>query len=192
MNEARRGLRDGFVVCGSTGDISADEAHGLPRHLSQHVGGFVIANTLAITVAQRTRELGLLRMVGAGPYRVVGLKTIQEAMLTAARAMRRTGRPVGLLVWRGCHAWVMSGFRATRDPLLPGAKVTGAIVEDPLYPYGGSTVWGPSPAPGSTLSIRALGRQFVPRRRSSRLSSLAGKYVLVLPFEFAKRVPRRD
>jgi hypothetical protein len=133
-----------------------------------------------------------LRMVGAGPYRVVGLKTIQEAMLTAAKAMRKTGRPVGLLVWRGRHAWVMSGFRATRDPLLRGAKVTSAIVEDPLYPYGGSTVWGPSPAPGSTLSIRELGRQFVPRRRSSRLSTLAGMYVLVLPFEFSKRAPRRD
>jgi hypothetical protein len=133
-----------------------------------------------------------LRMAGAGPYRVVGLKTIQEAMLTAAKAMRRTGRPVGLLVWRGRHAWVMSGFRATRDPLLRGAKVTSAIVEDPLYPYGGSTVWGPSPAPGSTLSIRELARQFVPRRRSSRFSSLSGMYVLVLPFEFSKRVPRRD
>ncbi len=132
-----------------------------------------------------------LRMVGGGPYRVVGLKTIQEAMLTAAQAMRRTGRPVGLLVWRGRHAWVMSGFRATRDPLLKGAKVTSAIVEDPLYPYGGSTVWGPSPRPGATLSISTLGRQFVPRRRSSRFSSLAGMYVLVLPYEFSRRAPRK-
>ena len=133
-----------------------------------------------------------LTMMGAGPYRVVGLKTIQEAMLTAAKAMRTTGRPVGLLVWRGRHAWVMSGFRATRDPLLGGAKVTSAIVEDPLYPYGGSTVWGTSPRPGATLSIGQLGRQFVPRRRSSRFSSLAGMYVLVLPFEFDRRVLRQE
>ena len=133
-----------------------------------------------------------LTMMGGGPYKVVGLKTIQQAMLTAAKAMRTTGRPVGLLVWRGRHAWVMSGFRATRDPLLKGAKVTSAIVEDPLYPYGGSTVWGPSPRPGSTLSIAQLGRQFVPRRRSSRISSLAGMYVLVLPFEFDPRVLRQE
>jgi hypothetical protein len=133
-----------------------------------------------------------LTMMGAGPYRVVGLETIQEAMLTAAKAMRTTGRPVGLLVWRGRHAWVMSGFRATRDPLVRGAKVTSAIVEDPLHPYGGSTVWGPSPAPGSTLSIGQLGRQFVPRRQSSRWSYLAGKYVLVLPFEFDRRVLREE
>lgn len=133
-----------------------------------------------------------LTMMGGGPYKVVGLKTIQQAMLTAAKAMRTTGRPVGLLVWRGRHAWVMSGFRATRDPLIRGAKVTSAIVEDPLYPYGGSTVWGPSPRPGSTLSIAQLGRQFVPRRRSSRISSLAGMYVLVLPFEFDQRILRQE
>jgi hypothetical protein len=133
-----------------------------------------------------------LTMMGGGPYRVVGLKTIQEAMVTAAKAMRTTGRPVGLLVWRGRHAWVMSGFKATRDPLLRGARVTAAIVEDPLYPYGGSSAWGRSPAPGSTLSISELGRQFVPRRRSSRFGALAGKYVLVLPFEFDPRVLRHE
>jgi hypothetical protein len=133
-----------------------------------------------------------LTMMGAGPYKVVGYRTIHEALLTAAKAMRTTGRPVGLLVWRGRHAWVMSGFRSTRDPLLKGAKVTSAIVEDPLYPYGGSTVWGPSPRPGSTLSIGQLGRQFVPRRRSNRFGSLSGMYVLVLPFEFDRRLLRME
>jgi hypothetical protein len=126
-----------------------------------------------------------LNLVGAGPYRVVGLSTIDEAMLTAARAMRETGKPVGLLVWRGRHAWVMSGFKATRDPMLAGARVTAAIVEDPLHPFGSSTAWGRSPAPGETLSIAQLGRQFVPRRHSNNWPSLAGKYVLVLPFEIA-------
>ena len=42
----------------------------------------------------------------------------------AARAMESTGRPVGLLVWRGRHAWVMSGFKATKDPFKAGARVT--------------------------------------------------------------------
>ncbi len=58
-----------------------------------------------------------LNQLGAGPYRVVGAKTLQGALKMAARAMRRTGRPVGLLVWQGRHAWVMSGFKATADPL---------------------------------------------------------------------------
>lgn len=130
-----------------------------------------------------------LNLRGAGPYRVVGADTIEEALLVAARAIRTTGKPVGLLMWRGRHAWVMSGFRATRDPLVRGARVTRVIVEDPLHPYG-SSVWGPSPAPGAELGVKALGRQFVPRRRTAQASSLGGKYVLVLPYEFSARVLR--
>jgi hypothetical protein len=129
-----------------------------------------------------------LNQLGAGPYRLVGAVTIDDAVLMAARAMRRTGKPVGLLMWRGRHAWVMSGFRATRDPLLPGARVTSVFVEDPLYPFG-SKVWGPSPAPGAALSVAKLGRQFVPRSSWSQ-SALTGKYVLVLPYEFDARVLR--
>lgn len=133
-----------------------------------------------------------LNILGAGPYQLAGATTIDEALLLAAQAMRRTGKPVGLLMWRGRHAWVMSGFRATGDPLVNGTRVTAAIVEDPLYPYG-SSVWGPSPKPGATLSVSELGRQFVPRRTSSRwgMSSLGGKYVLVLPYELDLRTLRR-
>ena len=124
-----------------------------------------------------------LTLAGAGPYRVVGLPTLDEALLEAARAMRTTGRPVGLLVWRGRHAWVMSGFRSTSDPSVKGAKVTAAIVEDPLYPHG-SKVWGPSPAPGEALSVKEVGRQFVRRGNNSwGTRETAGMYVLVLPYE---------
>jgi hypothetical protein len=127
-----------------------------------------------------------LNRLGVGPYVLVGTDTLDEALLAAARAIRLTGKPVGLLMWHGRHAWVMSGFRATSDPLAPDARVTAAIVEDPLYPYGSGT-WGPSPSPGSALSPTELGRQFVPRRSSGRWlgspwsAELAGKYVLVVP-----------
>ena len=127
-----------------------------------------------------------LNQLGVGPYVLEGSDTLEAALLAAARAIRLTGKPVGLLMWHGRHAWVMSGFRATADPLAPGARVTAVTVEDPLYPYGSST-WGPSPSPGATLTPSDLGRQFVPRRSSNRLlatpwgAELAGKYVLVLP-----------
>ena len=130
-----------------------------------------------------------LNQLGAGPYRLVGLTTIEEALLTAAKAMRQTGKPVGLLMWRGRHAWVMSGFRATGDPLVTGSRVTTVFVEDPLYPHG-SSVWGPSPAPGEALSVAELGRQYVPRRQSSRFGSLSGKYVLVLPWSLDTKLLR--
>ena len=127
-----------------------------------------------------------LSLQGAGPYKVVGVDSLDEAMLVAARAMRRTGRPVGLLVWRGRHAWVMSGFHATGDPLLAGSRVTEALIEDPLHPYGGSSTWGRSPSPGEALTVKEVGRQFVRRRSGFSIWStpdLGGKYVLVLPYE---------
>ena len=133
-----------------------------------------------------------LTLVGGGPYQVVGADTIQDALLLAARSMRTTGRPVGLLVWRGRHAWVMSGFKASKDPLLPGSKVTAAIVEDPLYRYGGSSTWGRSPRPGEALSVATLGQQFVRRRRSTLNPMLSGKWVIVMPFDIDQRTLRRQ
>jgi hypothetical protein len=134
-----------------------------------------------------------LNMLDAGPYRIVGGQTLQEALRLAARAIRETGKPVGLLVWSGRHAWVMSGFQATADPLRTNDfRVTRAIVLDPLYPYGSSR-WGPSPRPRESVSPATLGRQFVPRRRGTwagaptgpgaqTLSALAGKYVIVMAY----------
>jgi hypothetical protein len=134
-----------------------------------------------------------LNQVAAGPYRLVGASTLDEAMRAAALAIRTTGKPVGLLVWRGRHAWVMSGFQATADPLRDANfKVTAAIVLDPLYPFGSRT-WGPSPKPREALSVTSVGRQFVPRRQGTwpggigidpvwSLASLSGKYVLVIPY----------
>jgi hypothetical protein len=128
-----------------------------------------------------------LNILGAGPYRLVGTKTLDQAMRTAAEAITATGRPVGLLVWRGRHAWVMSGFQSTGDPgTTDGFRVTRAIVHDPLYPHG-NAVWGRSPRPGEALTVSELGRQFVPRRNRNQLggqtTNLGGKYVLVLPYE---------
>jgi len=127
-----------------------------------------------------------LTELSAGPYRVVGVRSIDEALLIAAKAMRTTRRPVGLLMWRGRHAWVMSGFHATADPLMPRAKVTSVIVEDPLYPRDSKT-WGPSPSPGSRLTVTQLSRQYVPRRHSTRSPQLSGKYVVVIPYELQHR-----
>ena len=135
-----------------------------------------------------------LNSLAAGPYRLVGMDTLDEAMRTAAVAIRSTGLPVGLLVWRGRHAWVMSGFKATADPLRDAHfRVTAAFVLDPLYPFG-SQKWGASPRPRQAVNIAAVGRQFVPRGQglwpggvgvaggATSLASFSGKYVLVLPY----------
>jgi hypothetical protein len=126
---------------------------------------------------------------GAGAYRIVGADSLQQAMKIAATAIRTYRRPVGLLVWRGRHAWVMSGFEATADPLLADRyRVTKAYILDPLYPNG-SKAWGSSPKPGTAVSVATVGKQFV-RRNTSRNSSwnrlpggnrFAGKWVLLVP-----------
>ena len=49
------------------------------------VGAFVIANTLSITIAQRTREFATLRTIGASRWQVLGL--------VASRASSRASWP---------------------------------------------------------------------------------------------------
>jgi len=140
-----------------------------------------------------------LNVKGGGPYRVAGASTLSRVLHVAAKAMRETHRPVGLLMWQGRHAWVMSGFRATADPARTDAfKVTGVIVEDPLYPYG-SKAWGASPKPGAVLSLATLRRQFVPRRSRSiwatvnpSMARLGGMYVVVLPYDATSRTRAKD
>jgi hypothetical protein len=132
---------------------------------------------------------GLSRL-GFGPYRVTSGATVEEAVLRAAIAMRKTGRPVGLLVWRGRHAWVMSGFEATADPLTNReAEITHVFVQDPLYPRT-SSVWGKSPSPNTRLTIEQLAQDFVARRRSSNFG-MGGRWVIVMPYPEGRSVDRR-
>ena len=56
-----------------------------------------------------------LTLRGGGAYQVVGADSLRQAMRMAARAIHDQRRPVGLLVWRGRHAWVMSGYVAIVD-----------------------------------------------------------------------------
>ena len=66
------------------------------------VGGFVIANTLAITVAQRTRELATLRTLGASRRQVLS-SVVLEALVVGALASV-AGVLVGLGLAKGLEA----------------------------------------------------------------------------------------
>ena len=122
-----------------------------------------------------------LNELGIGPYELVSLATYDEALRVAASALRATERPVGLVMWRGRHAWVMSGFEAIGDPAIHADfELTGIRVMDPLYPHG-STVWGASPEPNSVVSPEVLGRQFVLRDSTRVNLGVPPGYLLVLP-----------
>ena len=123
-----------------------------------------------------------LNELGLGPYVVVSLRTREAAIATAARAIQATGRPVGLLVWRGAHAWVMSGFEATVDPDRPAEiNVTHVRVLDVWYPRT-SSIWGPGQRPNTRIPVANLSADLLPWRRPGvRYVEKDGQYVLVLP-----------
>ena len=133
-----------------------------------------------------------LTQLGAGPYKVTAEDTLEEAATRAARQIRMTGQPVGLLVWRGAHAWVVSGFEATGDPLVdPEAKITHLYILDPYYPRVSKT-WGPGPAPHSKLTLKKLGEDWVQWRRSSNRPGLSGRWAMILPFTVQVAADRRS
>lgn len=76
-----------------------------------------------------------LNHFGGGSYRTVLSTSYATAVRRAAMRLRVTGRPVGLLVMGGRHAWVMTGFDATADPQKTADfTVTHVYVLGPLYP----------------------------------------------------------
>ena len=78
------------------------------------VGAFTIFNTLSITVAQRSREFGLLRMVGAGRRQVLG-SVMLEALAIGVLAS---------LIGLGAGFGIASGLNAVFDAMgmdLPSA-----------------------------------------------------------------------
>ena len=122
-----------------------------------------------------------LNELGIGPYRLVSLPSFDEAVATAAAAIRETRRPVGLVMWRGRHAWMMSGFEATADPRhFDDFDVKRVRVHDPLYPHG-SSVWGKSPQPNSAISLDTLAKQYVIRDRGRVNLGVPPGWLLVLP-----------
>ena len=122
-----------------------------------------------------------LNDLGIGPYVLVSLPDLDLALQVAARALRETKRPVGLVMWRGRHAWVMSGFESNGDPgHVQDPEITGIHVLDPLYPHG-SKVWGRSPRPDALITPATLTKQFVIRDRGRTNLGVPPGYLLVLP-----------
>ena len=123
-----------------------------------------------------------LEQLGGGKYEVAIAPTRGKAIERAVRAMRATGRPVGLLVWRGAHSWVLHGFEATADPAGPGPMTVKYIyVSDPWYPRI-SSIWGESRGPNARITPKQLEEDYLPwRRPTGRYPGMDGQYVLILP-----------
>jgi hypothetical protein len=124
----------------------------------------------------------LLTTNGYGPYEVERAPTMKKAVRMAAKAIRTTGRPAGLVVWRGAHAWVMSGFTATADPAYTNRfSVREVFIQDPWYPDV-SSIWGASLPPDSAITVAALRGDFLRYNRPGRRQPMRdGKFMMILP-----------
>src|SRR4029077_18213404 len=81
------------------------------------VGAFLVANTLAMTLAERTREIGLLRAAGMTARQVVGLFLRQGAVVAIVGSLLGVGLGIGL-------ASLIIGFlRSTRAVLVTGLPI---------------------------------------------------------------------
>ena len=144
-----------------------------------------LAESLSKARKGATEPLGWARgleQLGGGNYEVVVAPTRGKAIERAVRAIRATGRPAGLLVWRGAHSWVLHGYESTADPAGPGQMtVTHLYVSDPWYPRI-SSIWGASRGPNARITPKQLEEDFLPwRRPTGRYPGMDGQYVLILP-----------
>jgi len=71
------------------------------------VGGFLIFNTFTIIIAQRTRELALLRCLGASRRQVMGSVLLESVVLAVLASL--VGLGLGVLIANGLRA-LLSGF----------------------------------------------------------------------------------
>ena len=142
------------------------------------VGGFIIVNTFTILVAQRTRELALLRALGA-TRRQVARSVLVEALVMALVAST-IGIALGWALARGLAAV----FRAV------GLDIAGRVLtldaSSVLISYGvGITVtlvaaWLPARRAGRVAPVTAMRGELARPAQSLRRRAVIGSAVLAL------------
>jgi hypothetical protein len=94
-------------------------------------------------------------------YRLVASATFENAVRSAVMRIRASGMPVALIVDRGRHAWVLTGFTATADPnRTRDFTVLNVRIVGPLY--GRQSSGGYDPPPDTRLSLVSLRRYLTP------------------------------
>ena len=107
--------------------------------------------------------------------------TRMQPLKQAARAIRLTGRPAGVFVMHGIHAWVISGFTATADPAITNTfKVLTVSVEGPLFGIRPS-INGYDPTPNIRMSVSRFSHYLLPFRDPYEPKGWRNKYVVVIP-----------
>ena len=139
--------------------------------ISLFVGGFTIFNTFSIIVGQRTRELALLRIVGASRRQVFRSVLLEAGLLGAVASL--VGLGLGVLAALGLVA-LLKGFGITL-PTGPLVFETRTVIAALVVGVGVTVVSAISPArravripPVAALADHRSDQQESSRRRTER------------------------
>jgi putative peptidoglycan lipid II flippase len=124
-----------------------------------------------------------LTSLGYGNYQVGSKLKMLDAVHVVAKQIRLTQRPAGLVVWKGWHSWVVSGFTATADPAATDQfTVLSLRIEDVWYPRV-SKLWPKSRPPDADVPVSALGTDYVTWVQAKFFAGRDGYYVYVIPVQ---------
>lgn len=147
------------------------------------VGGFIIVNTFSILIAQRTRELALLRALGASRRQVTRSVLVEAFVLSLIASTAAIG--LGLLLARGL-AGVFRSFGLDIAGNALDLTQRAAVIS---YVVGiGVTVLAaylPARRAGRIAPIAAMRADSAPERGSLRRRTLIGAVVLLIGAGFA-------
>jgi hypothetical protein len=109
------------------------------------------------------------------PYWDATYTSYDRALRAGVRSMRRTGQPVGLLVYHGGHAWTMIGYTTTADPRKTDKyQVTGVYVAAPFVAWT-------DPRPGTYYSTASFRYKMTTYWEPERWTRWNGYYTIILP-----------
>src|SRR3954454_6273106 len=141
------------------------------------VGGFLILNSFKMTVLQRTRELGMLRTLGATR------RMVTRTVLAEALALGLIGSILGLALGLGLAVGLtqlMKGFGIPVGSLSVGAGAAVIAVLTGMFATFAGAYW-PARRAGRIAPIRAvLGERAISSGRRSLARAIAG-LLLFLP-----------
>jgi putative ABC transport system permease protein len=141
------------------------------------VGGFLIANTFAMVVAQRSREMALLRAVGATRKEVT--RALMVEALTVGAVGSLIGLGLGLLVAVGLGAaFGALGLDLAITPSLPPSAVAISLVLG--IGVTAASAYLPLRRAGKIAPVQALRESAAPPEGSKRRRLIVGLVVLVL------------
>lgn len=99
------------------------------------------------------------------------------ALRAAISSMRSTGKPAGITINNGTHAWVIGGFLTSNDPAMTSDyQIRGVSILAPFIAWT-------DPAPGTFYSYSALASKMTPYVEAERWTRWNNTYAVVLPLE---------